>query len=258
MTNGKLHLIVKLVRIKLKQMKPKKNPKVDLRRRWVLFLQIGLILVLFLSLQAFQWKTYDPKPFKDNIVSIDDLEEEQPPVTIVPEKTPPPPAKTITDIIKEVPDDTDTKEDVVKPTDLDIEDIPEPSDIVEPEAPEEDIKVPYDFIENVPIFPGCENLLNNGERKKCMSTKINNFVNNEFDTGLGAELGLTGTNLVVVMFVVNKNGIIEQIQTRASHPELEKEARRVIGKLPEMKPGRQGGKPVPVSYTIPIRFKVQD
>jgi len=239
-------------------MKPKKNPKVDLRRRWVLFLQIGLILVLFLSLQAFQWKTYDPKPSTDQIVSIDDLEEEPVPVTIVPEKTPPPPPKTITDVIEEVPNDTDTKEDVVKPTDLDIEDIPEPSDIVEPDAPEEDIKVPYDFIENVPIFPGCEDLTNNVERKQCMSSKINSFVNREFDTGLGAELGLTGTNLVVVMFVVNKNGRVEQIQTRAPHPELEKEARRVIGELPEMEPGRQGGKPVSVSYTIPIRFKVQE
>lgn len=239
-------------------MKPKKNPKVDLRRRWVLFLQIGLILVLFLTLQAFQWKTYDPKPLTDQIVSIDDLEEEQAPVTIVPEKTPPPPPKIITDIIEEVPNDSDIKEDIVKPTDIDLKDIPEPSDIVEPEEPEEDIKVPYDFIENVPIFPGCEELANNGERKQCMSSKINSFVNREFDTGLGAELGLTGTNLVVVMFVVNKNGRVEQIQTRAPHPELEKEARRVIGKLPEMKPGRQGGKPVSVSYTIPIRFKVQE
>ena len=91
-----------------------------------------------------------------------------------------------------------------------------------------------------------------------MSSKISKFVNREFDTGLGAELGLTGTNLVVVMFVVNKEGVIEQIQTRAPHPELEKEARRVIGELPKMKPGRQRGKPIPVSYSIPIRFKVQE
>jgi len=237
-------------------MKPKKNPKVDLRRRWVLFLQIGLILVLFLTLQAFQWKTYDPKPLEDQIVSIDDPQEEIPPV-IIPEKTPPPPPKTIVDIIEEIPDDSDKMEDPVVPTDIDIEDIPEPEDIIEPDEPDEDIKVPYDFIEEVPVFPGCEELSNNGERKECMSSKISDFVNRKFDTGLGAELGLTGTNLVIVMFVVNKDGLIEQIKTRAPDPKLEEEARRVIGELPKMKPGRQGGKPVSVSYTIPIRFKIQ-
>jgi len=238
-------------------MKPKKNPKVDLRRRWVLFLQIGLILVLFLTLQAFQWKTYDPKPLKDQTVNIDDLQEEIPPVVILQENIPPPPPKTIVDIIEEVPNDSDVIEDAVNPTDLDLEDIPEPSDIIEPDEPEEDIKVPFDFIEEVPVFPGCEEFSANNERKKCMSSKISNFVNRKFNSGLGAELGLTGTNLVVVMFVVNKNGLIEQIQTRAPHPELEKEARRVIAELPKMRPGRQADKPVSVSYTIPIRFKVQ-
>ena len=239
-------------------MKPKKNPKADLRRRWVLFLQIGLILVLFLTLQAFQWKTYDAKPLDNDKVIVDDLEEETPPVTIVPENTPPHPPKIIFDEIEEVPDDRDVEEDPVAPSDFDLEDLPEPDDIVEPDRPEEPVKVPFDFIEEVPLFPGCENLSENSERKKCMSSKISNFVNREFDTGLGSELGLTGTNLVVVMFVVNKDGLVEKIQARAPDPALEKEALRVIGKLPEMKPGRQGGKPVPVSYTIPIRFKVQE
>lgn len=239
-------------------MKPKKNPKADLRRRWVLFLQIGLVLVLFLTLQAFQWKTYDPKPPKGKIVSFDDINEETPPVTVLPDVPPPPPPKQIPDIIKEVPDDTDVTEDSVAPTEIDLDDILEPDDIKEPDSPEEPVEVPFDFIEEVPVFPGCEAMIENADRKKCMSSKISNFVNREFDTGLGAELGLTGTNLVVVMFVVNNDGLVEQIQTRAPHSELEKEARRVISELPKMKPGRQSGKPVSVSYTIPIRFKVQD
>ncbi|MDR5589381.1 energy transducer TonB [Christiangramia sp. SM2212] len=240
-------------------MKPKKNPKADLRRRWVLFLQIGLILILFTTLQAFQWKTYDEKSFNDPKIGMDVLEEETPPVVITPEITPPPPPKTIVDVIEEIPDDSDIEEDPVKPTEIDLDDILEPSDIEEPETPDDEpINVPFDFIEDVPIFPGCESLTDNNERKSCMSSKISKFVNKEFNTALGGELGLTGANLVLVMFVVNKEGEVEQIQTRAPHPELEKEARRVIGELPKMKPGKQRGKPVPVSYTIPIRFKVQE
>ena len=239
-------------------MKPKKNPKADLRRKWILFFQIGLILVLFLSLQAFQWKTYIPGQNATQAINIDRFEEETPPITIKPEKTPLPPPKEIIDKIEEVPDDKDVVEAPVVPSEIDLDEIPEPSDIEEPDEPDEVIKVPFDFIEEVPVFPGCESLAVNAERKKCMSAKINNFVNRNFDTGLGSELGLTGTNLVVVMFVVNKDGRVEQIQTRAPHPELENEARRVISELPEMKPGKQAGKPVPVSYTIPIRFKVQE
>jgi protein TonB len=238
-------------------MKPKKNPKADLRRRWVLFLQIGLILVLFLTLQAFQWKTYDPKPEISDKVQVDDLIEENPPVTVPPEKPlppPPPPA----DVILEVPDDKQVEEDDIAPTEVDLDDIIEPSDIDEPEDMEEPEKLPFDVIEDVPVFPGCENFSKNEERKECMSEKINRFVGKEFNTALGEELGLTGTNLVVIMFVVNKQGLVEQIQTRAPHPRLEQEAERVIAKLPKMRPGLQRGKPVPVSYVIPIRFKVQD
>ena len=236
-------------------MKPKKNPKADLRRRWVLFLQIGLIVVLFLTLQAFQWKTYEPQKSTSITMQMDDLVEEEPPVTIYKQDLPPPPPPPVdVPVIKAVPDDADVVEDDIAPTDINFDDFLEPEDIVDADDDEEPVKVPFEFIEDVPLFPGCEDLNDNAERKSCMSSKISKFINKEFDTGLGDKLGLTGMNLVHVMFVVNEQGLVEQIQTRAPHPELEKEAERVIRKLPQMKPG----KPVSVSYSIPIRFKVQE
>ena len=41
------------------------------------------------------------------------------------------------------------------------------------------------------------------------------------------------------------------------HKELEKEARRVVGLIPNMKPGKQRGKPVKVTFDLPITFNVQ-
>ena len=38
---------------------------------------------------------------------------------------------------------------------------------------------------------------------------------------------------------------------------LENEAKRIIGLLPEMKPGKQKGKEVDVPYSIPVTFKLQ-
>ncbi|MFV8226297.1 energy transducer TonB [Christiangramia aquimixticola] len=237
-------------------MKPKKNPKADLRRKWVLFLQIGLILVLFITLQAFEWKTYVPQLNDKEKVQLNELEEEAPPITIF-EKTPPPPPPKDVPVIEVVQDDTDVKEDDIAPSEIDLDDILEPADMVEVKGEDEPVEVPFEFIEDVPVFPGCEALEDNAGRKACMSSKISKFVNREFDTSLGEKLGLTGINLVSVMFVVNEKGVVEQIQTRAPHPALEEEARRVIGKLPKMEPGKQRGKAVSVSYMIPIRFKVQ-
>lgn len=238
-------------------MKPKKNPKADLNRKWVLFMQIGLIIVLFLTLQAIQWESNKPKKDDTSFVSFDDPIEETIPVTVKPEiqPPPPPPAPQVIEIIE---DDDPKPEDDIESTELKPEETLEPGDIID--APDEEIpeKLPFELVENVPVFPGCEGLKENDERKACMSSEISKFVNKEFNTRLGAELGLTGTNLVIVMFVVNREGRVEQIQTRAPHPALAKEAERVINELPVMKPGLQRGKPVPVSYSIPIRFKVQD
>ena len=48
------------------------------------------------------------------------------------------------------------------------------------------------------------------------------------------------------------------MRSRAPHPRLEKEAARVVNMLPKMKPGRQRGRAVVVSYTLPITFLVQE
>lgn len=118
--------------------------------------------------------------------------------------------------------------------------------------------VPFILIENVPVFPRCENLSNNTERKDCMSEKITKFINKEFDSNLRSQLGLSGINRINVIFKIdNKENIIDA-QSRSPHPKLEEEALRVIKSLPKMQPGKQRGNPVIVSYSIPIVLKVQN
>jgi len=118
--------------------------------------------------------------------------------------------------------------------------------------------VPFGVIENVPVFPGCENLKNNIQRKNCMSEKIDEFVKKEFNADLGSQLGLKGVNRVIVQFKIDKEGNVTDVRSRAPHPRLEQEAARVINSLPKMIPGKQRGKPVGVMYSLPIVFQVQD
>ena len=118
--------------------------------------------------------------------------------------------------------------------------------------------VPFAVIEEPPVFPSCEGLPDNSQRKKCTSEKINQLVNKNFNTGLANELGLTGINRVIVQFRINHKGEIEDIRARAPHPKLEQEAARVVNLIPRMTPGKQRGEIVGVMYSLPIAFKVQD
>jgi beta-lactamase regulating signal transducer with metallopeptidase domain len=118
--------------------------------------------------------------------------------------------------------------------------------------------LPYAVIEEVPAFPGCEGIESNEERKQCTSQKITEFLNNNFNTDLGKELGLKGTNRVIVQFKIAKDGTIQKVRSRAAAPELEEEAERVIKSLPVMTPGRQNGEAVGVMYSLPIVFQVNE
>jgi protein TonB len=63
---------------------------------------------------------------------------------------------------------------------------------------------------------------------------------------------------VIVRFCVTAKGTVSQISIlKGVDPELDKEAMRVVSTLPTFKPGKQGGKPVPVWYMVPISFTLK-
>jgi protein TonB len=63
---------------------------------------------------------------------------------------------------------------------------------------------------------------------------------------------------VIVRFCVTAKGTVSQISIlKGVDPELDKEAMRVVATLPAFKPGKQGGKPVPVWYMVPIAYTLK-
>ncbi|SDR71789.1 protein TonB [Gillisia sp. Hel1_33_143] len=240
-------------------MEPKKNPKADLTKRSVLFLQLGLILVLAITYVSIEWKTYDKSDIDAGQLDLGDLDDEVIPITeLLNTPPPPPPPPPAPEIIEVVEDEKEVEETEIQSTETSQEEIVEVVDVVEAPVEEEIADVPFAVIEDVPIFPGCENLSNNDQRKKCMSEKVQDFVNKKFNIDLGSQLGLSGVNRIIVQFKIDKNGNITEVRSRAPHPRLEQEAARVINALPKMKPGKQRGKPVGVMYSLPIVFQVQD
>lgn len=235
-------------------METKKNPDKDLSKKSLLFFQIGLALMLLISWRAIEWKTYDKDDIDVGVVNLDMLDEEDVPITEMQNQPPPPPPPPpAPEVIEVVEDDSEVEEEVIESTETTEMEIVEVEEVEEVQEEIED--VPFALIQQVPIFPGCENAK---DKKKCMSEKINLFVNKKFDTGLGAELGLSGRNRVSVQFKIDKKGDIVDVRARGPHPRLEQEAVRVIKALPKMKPGEQRGQKVGVLYGLPINFVIQD
>ncbi len=241
-------------------MENKKNPKADLSKRSLLFFQLGLVAVLLLSYAVIENKTYDKSDINLAQLSTDEEEEDIPIVELnTPPPPPPPPPPPAPEIIEVVEDEEEIEETIIESTETtQDEEIVEVEEVEVAEEEEEIADVPFSVIENVPIFPGCENKKNNAERKACMSAKVSKLVNKKFNTELGSDLGLSGVNRIFVSFKIDKKGNIVNIRSRAPHPRLEQEAERVIKLLPKMTPGKQRGKPVGVLYSLPITFKVED
>lgn len=101
----------------------------------------------------------------------------------------------------------------------------------------------YDVVDQMPQFPGG-------------FEKLKEFIekNRRYPKSL-QESCIQGR--VVVTFVVEKTGKISHAKVvRGVDPALDKEALRVIRKMPQWIPGRIYGKNVDVKYTMPVDFRL--
>jgi len=239
-------------------MEIKKNPKSNLENYSKLFMQLGLVLALFVTYVAIEQKTFDRQfgDLGDVVMNMED--DEEPPITerIEPEipKTPPPPTPEKIEVVE---DEKEIEETIIESTETDETEAVEVEEIVEVEEAEEVIEdVPFTIIEDVPVFPGCKG--NKKQLKACFNKKMQKHFAKKFDSDLPNELGLSpGKKRLIMLFKIDRNGNIVDIRAKAPHPRLQKEAVRIIKLLPKMKPGKQRGKTVGVKYTLPMRIDVE-
>lgn len=234
-------------------MEPKKNPKADVGRNSSLYFVVGLALVMLFVWRALEWKTYDKTNDYDISMNVDDDLDEEVPMTEQIKTPPPPPPPAAPEIIEIVEDEEEVEETVIESTETSQEEeIIEVEDVMVEEEME-DVDVPFAVIEDVPIFPGCEGA---SDKRKCFQEMMQKHIGKNFRyPEIAQEMGVQGR--VSVMFTIQKDGSIGNVRMRGPDKNLEKEAARIIGKLPKMTPGKQRGRAVRVPFSIPITFKLQ-
>ena len=121
------------------------------------------------------------------------------------------------------------------------DDIVTMEDEVEAPAQESPADDAFDVVEQMPEYPGGPKALME-------------FLNNNVQYPAEAEkAGIQGR--VIATFVVEKDGSISNAKVvKSVDPLLDAEALRVIGAMPNWKPGMQNGKIVRVKYTVPLSF----
>ncbi|WP_163326113.1 energy transducer TonB [Draconibacterium mangrovi] len=229
-------------------MELKKTPKADLEAKKNMFWLIGLVVALGLSLLAFEWTTKPSKAADLGQIQTAEVEEEIIPITREQEvkPPPPPPPPQVIEVLNIVDDDVEIEDELqIEDTEADDETVIDVAPVIETAAEEEEEEAQVFFIvEDMPEFPGGDLAL-----RKYIANAIKYPV-------IAQENGIQGK--VYVTFVVSKTGKVTDAKiARGVDPSLDKEALRVVNALPAWKPGKQRGKPVNVSYTVPINFVLQ-
>jgi protein TonB len=226
-------------------MEEKKSPKANLENKKLMFMQIGMVISLLIAWLAFEHKSYDRREIDESLLNREVvIDEEMVEITKQEEPKPQP---------VEVPKQT-TQLEIVE-DDVEVEDIEINAEVDQTEVIEEYVPVEveeeevsetevFTIVEEMPAYPGGDAKLYEYLGKNIKYPQI------------ARESGIQGR--VFVNFVVEPDGSVSNVKVmRGIGGGCDEEAVRVIKTMPKWKPGKQRGKAVRVTYTIPVVFKLQ-
>ena len=103
----------------------------------------------------------------------------------------------------------------------------------------------WNYVEQSPEFPGGV-------------SKLMKFIGSNMRyPASGRRMGIEGS--VFISFVVDSDGTIDNVQAvKGITDDFDKEAMRVVKKMPRWNPGKRNGVPVKVRFVLPVKFKLSD
>ena len=239
-------------------MQIKKSAKASLEGDKLIYVLMGFVFVLSLCFVALEWTQSDVKKFEQadqDFLIEEEMDIQQTTQDMTP-PPPPPPAPEVpqeVEVLNVVEDDVETQSIEFSAEDnnstVEIvevkEEVREEVKVEEDKREEADENVVFKIVETMPSFPGGDAAL------------MKYIGDNVRYPAIAQENGIQGRT--ICQFTVERDGSITDIQVLRSSGDasLDKEAKRVIQSMPRWSPGKQRGKPVRVSYTIPINFRLQ-
>ena len=229
-------------------MEEKKSPKASLESKKLMLIQIGLIISLALAWRVFEVKSYNKETVEEESIAQKEEEEDLVEITKQEEEVKPEPEEMPKQqaIELEVVDDDVEVKDVEINADVDLEEdisaeIPDTPDVIDDDVEEAEI---FTVVEEMPSFPGGMEKLPEYLAKNIKYPQM------------ARESGIQGR--VFVYFVVEPDGSVSKVQVlRGIGGGCDEEAIRVVKNMPKWKPGKQRGKPVRVSYNLPVNFQLK-
>ena len=229
-------------------MEIKKSEKANLENKKLLFVEIGLVISLAITLFAFEWTSTETE-----VAMLDDTQEivlEEEIIPITQEAPPPPPAApkipVLSDQIDIVDDEIEVDDDLFMNLEDDSSLGVEIMDYVEVEEEVvEEEAIPFQLVEEKPSFQGGD------------ANQFSKWVNSRLVyPEIAKENGVQGR--VTLQFTVEKDGSVTKVKVlRGVDPSLDKEAVRVVSMSPKWSPGKQRDRAVPVTYTFPVIFQLR-
>jgi protein TonB len=204
-------------------------------------------------------------------LAIEEDIELAPPRSAAPPPPPPPPPPPV---IEEVPTELLEEEDDVEFLDQSIDEKTELEIIKAPEVTKKEVAPPpppppppppaeeeiFIVVEQMPMFPGCEDESNIEVRKRCADQKLLEFIYKNIKyPPVARDNHIEGT--VILKFVIDEKGRVDNINIlKDIGGNCGKEAERVINLINEQnirwEPGKQRGRPVKVWFMLPVKFKL--
>jgi TonB family protein len=116
---------------------------------------------------------------------------------------------------------------------------------------------PFLAVEVQAEYPGCESIADKNEKHLCFQKSMMKHVRKNFKYPTNAqENGVQGR--VYVKFTIGKDGKVKDVTIlRGVSKDLDKEAIRIVSKLPKLTPASQDGQNVQVTTMLPIMFRLQ-
>lgn len=233
-------------------MEIKKSPKADLQNKRMVFLLFGLVVALGITGLAFSMSSKPeageykpPKRETTEMEQIDNTRQDQPETPPEQQKAQ---AQVVTDVLNIVSNDQKIETNIVFADDADeFDDFEMIIEEKEEEIVEEEIFI---TVEEMPKFRG-------GGLPEFRTWVQQNVKYPQ----IALENGIQGN--VVIQFVVGADGKMTNFKVLQSPDKTLSDATiDVLKKANEMKngwkPGKQRGKPVKVSFTLPVAFKIQN